>query len=92
MAGIADDQPITDAERLACIAQGKRLAEIALPRQLDMVSGLKVIEETEGTGAAAQKGDTLTFDCAAFLNKGSVRTSVKRSASFSWLATGDRGR
>lgn len=37
-----------------------------------MVSGLKVIEETEGTGAAAQKGDTLTFDCAAFLNKGSV--------------------
>lgn len=37
-----------------------------------MVSGLKVIEETEGTGAAAQKGDTVTFDCAAFLNKGSV--------------------
>jgi hypothetical protein len=37
-----------------------------------MVSGVKVIEETEGTGAAAQKGDTLTFDCAAFLNKGSV--------------------
>ena len=37
-----------------------------------MVSGLKVIEETEGTGAAAQQGDTLTFDCAAFLNKGSV--------------------
>lgn len=37
-----------------------------------MVSGLKVIEETEGTGAAAQKGDTVTFDCAAFINKGSV--------------------
>lgn len=37
-----------------------------------MVSGLKVIEETEGTGATAQKGDTLTFDCAAFLNKGSL--------------------
>ena len=28
--GIADDQPITDAERSLCIAQGKRLAEIAL--------------------------------------------------------------
>jgi len=29
-AGIADDQPVTDAERTLCIAQGKRLAEIAL--------------------------------------------------------------
>src|SRR5262245_7820965 len=29
-AGIGDDQPITDAERALCIAQGKRLAEIAL--------------------------------------------------------------
>jgi NAD(P)H dehydrogenase (quinone) len=29
-AGTADDQPITDAERTLCIAQGKRLAEIAL--------------------------------------------------------------
>ena len=29
-AGIADDQPITDAERALCIAQGKRLAELAL--------------------------------------------------------------
>ena len=29
-AGVADDQPITDAERTLCIAQGKRLAEIAL--------------------------------------------------------------
>jgi len=29
-AGIADDQPITDAERTLCIAQGRRLAEIAL--------------------------------------------------------------
>jgi len=28
-AGIADDQPVTDAERTLCIAQGKRLAEIA---------------------------------------------------------------
>ena len=29
-AGIADDQAMTDAERTLCIAQGKRLAEIAL--------------------------------------------------------------
>ncbi len=29
-AGIADDQAISDAERTLCIAQGKRLAEIAL--------------------------------------------------------------
>ena len=29
-AGIADDQPITDAERALCIAQGKRLAEVGL--------------------------------------------------------------
>jgi NAD(P)H dehydrogenase (quinone) len=29
-AGVADDQPVTDAERALCIAQGKRLAEIAL--------------------------------------------------------------
>lgn len=29
-AGIADDQPITDAERALCIAQGKRLAEVVL--------------------------------------------------------------
>ena len=29
-AGIADDQAITDAERALCIAQGRRLAEVAL--------------------------------------------------------------
>ena len=29
-AGTADDQPITDAERALCIAQGRRLADIAL--------------------------------------------------------------
>ena len=29
-AGVADDQPITDAERALCIAQGRRLAELAL--------------------------------------------------------------
>ena len=30
LAGVADDQPITEAERTLCIAQGKRLAEVAL--------------------------------------------------------------
>jgi len=30
VAGIADDQPITEAERSLCIAQGKRLAELAV--------------------------------------------------------------
>jgi NAD(P)H dehydrogenase (quinone) len=29
-AGVADDQPVAEAERALCIAQGKRLAEIAL--------------------------------------------------------------
>lgn len=29
-AGVAGDEPVTDAERVLCIAQGKRLAEIAL--------------------------------------------------------------
>jgi len=29
-AGVADDQPVSEAERTLCIAQGKRLAEIAL--------------------------------------------------------------
>jgi NAD(P)H dehydrogenase (quinone) len=29
-AGVADDQPITDAERALCIAQGRRLAELAV--------------------------------------------------------------
>jgi NAD(P)H dehydrogenase (quinone) len=28
-AGVADDQPVADAERTLCIAQGKRLAEMA---------------------------------------------------------------
>ena len=29
-AGIADDQPVSEAERTLCVAQGRRLAEIAL--------------------------------------------------------------
>ena len=30
VAGLANDQPISDAERALCVAQGKRLAEISL--------------------------------------------------------------
>lgn len=30
VAGFADDQPVSDAERTLCIAQGRRLAEVAL--------------------------------------------------------------
>jgi NAD(P)H dehydrogenase (quinone) len=30
VAGIADDRPVAEAERMLCIAQGRRLAEIAL--------------------------------------------------------------
>lgn len=30
LAGVADDQPITEAERTLCIAQGKRLAELVV--------------------------------------------------------------
>jgi NAD(P)H dehydrogenase (quinone) len=30
LAGVADDQPITEAERTLCIAQGKRLAQLVL--------------------------------------------------------------
>jgi len=37
-----------------------------------MPSGIKVVTNTEGTGALAEKGDTVSFDCAASLNKGSV--------------------
>jgi NAD(P)H dehydrogenase (quinone) len=29
-AGVADDQPVSDAERALCIAQGRRLAQVAL--------------------------------------------------------------
>lgn len=37
-----------------------------------MPSGIKVVEEIAGTGLQAEKGDAVTFDCAASLNKGSV--------------------
>ena len=29
-AGIGNDQPVTDPERALCVAQGRRLAEVAL--------------------------------------------------------------
>jgi len=29
-AGVADDEPVTDAERALCVAQGRRLADVAL--------------------------------------------------------------
>jgi NAD(P)H dehydrogenase (quinone) len=29
-AGVADDQPVSEQERALCIAQGRRLAEVAL--------------------------------------------------------------
>jgi NAD(P)H dehydrogenase (quinone) len=32
-AGIADDLPVTDAERALCVAQGRRLAELVLKLQ-----------------------------------------------------------
>ncbi len=36
-----------------------------------MTSGIKIVAESEGTGARAAKGDVVAFECAAFLNKGS---------------------
>lgn len=36
-----------------------------------MTSGIKTVAETEGTGARAEKGDLVAFECAAFLRKGS---------------------
>jgi FKBP-type peptidyl-prolyl cis-trans isomerase len=36
-----------------------------------MTSGIKIVAENEGTGARAEKGDLVAFECAAFLSKGS---------------------
>jgi FKBP-type peptidyl-prolyl cis-trans isomerase len=36
-----------------------------------MISGIKIIAETEGSGAVASKGDLVAFECAAALNRGS---------------------
>jgi FKBP-type peptidyl-prolyl cis-trans isomerase len=51
-----------------------------------MTSGIKIVVETEGAGAQAQKGDLVAFDCAAFLNKG-TEVHPRRSES---LALGAR--
>jgi FKBP-type peptidyl-prolyl cis-trans isomerase len=37
-----------------------------------MTPGIRIIDEAEGAGAHAQKGDAVCFDCAATLNKGAV--------------------
>lgn len=37
-----------------------------------MRSGIKIISEVEGAGVRAQKGDSVCFECAAYLNQGSV--------------------
>lgn len=37
-----------------------------------MASGIKIVAETEGNGATAEKGDLVAFECAAFLNKGAA--------------------
>lgn len=37
-----------------------------------MVSGIKIISEVEGAGARVHKGDVVCFECATFLNKGTV--------------------
>lgn len=34
------------------------------------MSGIKVLEERAGTGAVAEKGDTVSFECAGFLSRG----------------------
>jgi FKBP-type peptidyl-prolyl cis-trans isomerase len=34
------------------------------------VSGLKLLEECEGKGPAAQKGDRVVYNCRIFLNRG----------------------
>jgi len=35
-----------------------------------MLSGIKILEEREGTGAVAEKGDTVSFECAGYLSRG----------------------
>ena len=37
-----------------------------------MTSGIKIVSETKGAGAEAQKGDLVVFDCIASLNKSAV--------------------
>jgi FKBP-type peptidyl-prolyl cis-trans isomerase len=35
-----------------------------------MASGIKILEEREGGGATAEKGDTVSFECAGYLSRG----------------------
>jgi FKBP-type peptidyl-prolyl cis-trans isomerase len=51
-----------------------------------MSSGIKIVAETEGAGAKAEKGDIVAFDCAASLNKG-TEVHPRRAES---LALGSR--
>ena len=48
-AGIADDRPLADAERTLCIAQGRRLAEVALK-----LTGSRVVELRAGHAGVDQ--------------------------------------
>lgn len=34
------------------------------------MSGIKILEERTGTGAAAAKGDSVSFECAGYLSRG----------------------
>ena len=35
-----------------------------------MLSGIKILEERQGSGAVAEKGDTVSFECAGYLSRG----------------------
>jgi len=37
-----------------------------------VTSGIKIVAEIEGSGRRAEKGDVVSFDCAASLNRGDV--------------------
>ena len=53
------------------------LYSVVRPR---MLSGIKIIEEIEGTGAQVEKCDSVVFDCAATLSKG-TRVHGRQSES-----------
>lgn len=45
------------------------------------VSGLKLLEEREGEGPAAQKGDRIIYNCRIFLNRGEEVPLNQRQAA-----------
>lgn len=45
------------------------------------VSGLKLLEEREGEGPAAQKGDRIVYNCRIFLNRGEEVPLNQRQAA-----------